>query len=356
MFLSTTHTASLSYISGLRSFSYRRGSNLSHCSRGLLLDPVEGVGSPPSLPPLPTPRRPMSSSGGPSKGRRRQERPPPGMQRHGWKRYVRAAGLSLAAAYILTTTRVLRMQRETDGHGGGRTAPTTAGRPFVKVPSGSASSSDWSWSSSSSSALRRHEDRGVAIVDGTGAGSHLPPDRAVATSLMAAPLLLQAKLDRIVSETGGAYQGTALWELSDLLPGWMREYMEWHGTERRILTRDSWRSGRHRVVVLDCPRGGVGGDGRHSLAECFTAIPYLLRECHAAGRLLFLHWTGPTSLAEFLVPPIGGLDWRLPKWLEREMMVRKLNCVSARGGARCRCKRVSHIAHVFCRSLPPFTQ
>jgi hypothetical protein len=35
-------------------------------------------------------------------------------------------------------------------------------------------------------------------------------------------------------------------------------------------------------------------------------------------RLLLIQWTRPFPLEEFLVPPIGGIDWRTPAWLTRE--------------------------------------
>ena len=43
---------------------------------------------------------------------------------------------------------------------------------------------------------------------------------------------------------------------------------------------------------------------------------FLLREAHMTKRLFFIHWTLPAHLEEFLVPPVGGMDWRAPKPLQ----------------------------------------
>jgi hypothetical protein len=132
---------------------------------------------------------------------------------------------------------------------------------------------------------------------------------------------LQLKLDRIVSTTGSPYQGRALWEVSDYLPPWMKEYFQWHTTERSMLSYDSWQNGIHKIMVLQCPFSD-NGNGRRgdSLSQRFTIIPYLLREAYEMKRLVFIHWTDPTNLEEFLVPPIGGIDWRTPKWLQHAMV------------------------------------
>lgn len=131
---------------------------------------------------------------------------------------------------------------------------------------------------------------------------------------------LQVQLDRIVSETGSPYQGHAMWELSGYLPVWMKEYFEWHKKERSKITHDSWRNGIHKVLVLQCRPTDKGNDRCDNLSQRFTIIPNLLREAHAMKRLLFIHWTDPTNLEEFLVPPTGGIDWRTPKWLKRAMV------------------------------------
>ena len=31
------------------------------------------------------------------------------------------------------------------------------------------------------------------------------------------------------------------------------------------------------------------------------------------------HWSRPCALEEFLLPPRGGVDWRLPEWMARHL-------------------------------------
>lgn len=83
--------------------------------------------------------------------------------------------------------------------------------------------------------------------------------------------------------------------------------------------------------------GGDEGDDRDRhddnsvlWPKCFqsSAAPFLLRlpdllwEAHQRKRLLFLDYTlAPgVGLTEFLEPPVGGIDWRVPRWLSKEEM------------------------------------
>ncbi|MGH3053372.1 MAG: hypothetical protein ACRDL7_00150 [Gaiellaceae bacterium] len=40
-------------------------------------------------------------------------------------------------------------------------------------------------------------------------------------------------------------------------------------------------------------------------------LPFLLAFAHLTERVLLIHWSKPCALENFLVPPEGGLDWRL---------------------------------------------
>ena len=58
---------------------------------------------------------------------------------------------------------------------------------------------------------------------------------------------------------------------------------------------------------------------------CFSAdrlkiIAWALRICYNTNRILLIHWTRPKLLEEFLMPPVGGFDWRVPEWLAKAAM------------------------------------
>ena len=52
-------------------------------------------------------------------------------------------------------------------------------------------------------------------------------------------------------------------------------------------------------------------------ADRLKPFLFLLREAYESKRFLVIHWTLPARLEEFLVPPKGGIDWRVPKWFEK---------------------------------------
>ncbi|VEU42316.1 unnamed protein product [Pseudo-nitzschia multistriata] len=147
---------------------------------------------------------------------------------------------------------------------------------------------------------------------------------------------LQYKLQRVFRGEGfetneTRYRHRPLWEMSEFLPPWMKEYFAWHREKRQTLTEDFWRGnapGKNRTVsslrflVVQClPRDhGSSGGGPTlpscgSLSERLSLLPYWLRVAHEMDRVLFLHWAAPTDLSDFLEPPVGGCDWRAPLWM-----------------------------------------
>ena len=148
---------------------------------------------------------------------------------------------------------------------------------------------------------------------------------------------LQEKLDDVFLTTGSPYQGD-LWELSDYIPHWMKgkhvnsasyphfhciasnltisptitDYFAWHKEELPKLNSGNWES--HRILVMQCLKGSDTKCG--GTADRLKPFLFLLREAHESKRLLFIHWTLPARIEEFLVPPVGGIDWRAPQWME----------------------------------------
>ena len=95
------------------------------------------------------------------------------------------------------------------------------------------------------------------------------------------------------------------------LPKWLQDYLAWHRQVRRELA-DGASLDNYRFFILRC---------RHEDKKCagaadrLKAIPHALVLCHQTKRVLLIHWEKPAPLEEFLVPPVDGLDWRVPEGL-----------------------------------------
>ncbi|CAJ1959369.1 unnamed protein product [Cylindrotheca closterium] len=144
--------------------------------------------------------------------------------------------------------------------------------------------------------------------------SHSLPDTS--------PKKLQDKLDQEYRIHGRPYEGN-LWELSDFAPAWMKEYFEWHKQERfRLLSStepDVWT--KTPLLVMQCLKEEDSKCG--GTADRTKPFLFLLREAYMTKRLMFIHWTLPAHLEEFLVPPMGGMNWRAPKPLQDMLVQRK---------------------------------
>ena len=158
---------------------------------------------------------------------------------------------------------------------------------------------------------------------------------------------LQYKFQRILQHFDfDKYEGFAnhhhrqpLWELSDFLPPWMKDYFSWHQEERQKLTEGMWRNKQNnitsssastigsKILVVQClqqqshSKHGVNespssSSSCGSLLERVLLLPYWLRMAYETNRILFLHWTSPVDLSHYFEPPVGGCDWRAPIWLQ----------------------------------------
>jgi hypothetical protein len=113
-----------------------------------------------------------------------------------------------------------------------------------------------------------------------------------------------------------------LWESSTNIPPWMKRYFEWHRSERAKLTVDNWME--RRYLVLRCLRTDFFCGGA---SDRLKALPYLLLLANQTNRLIFITWSRPAPLEEFLVPPFGGLNWSIPAAVNFEPLL------IGRGGA-----------------------
>lgn len=108
----------------------------------------------------------------------------------------------------------------------------------------------------------------------------------------------------IFSRTKSQHQPSAL-------PAWMKEYFDWHATERTRL------EGHHnittfRFLLMQCLPNSKKCGGT---ADRLKPLPLMLWAAHQSRRILLIKWGRPAELEAFLLPPKGGMDWRVPQWL-----------------------------------------
>lgn len=121
----------------------------------------------------------------------------------------------------------------------------------------------------------------------------------------------------------------APWRQSTTLPDWMKEYMAWHQQERARLTADNWETDARFLIVrcleVDDTCGGT--------ADRLKPLPFYLLVAHRMQRLLLFWWERPSSLDNFLLPPVDGLDWRIPDFMMQQvdrLRTNKRNLVGSR--------------------------
>ena len=113
---------------------------------------------------------------------------------------------------------------------------------------------------------------------------------------------------------------TDLWEESKtstspttLLPEWMKRYFRFHKEARAQWTQTRISNKNHtqtpRILLLECHETSTHCGGT---ADRLSAMPVLLRWAAQSHRLLLIYWGRPAPLERFLLPPVGGLDWRVP--------------------------------------------
>ena len=112
--------------------------------------------------------------------------------------------------------------------------------------------------------------------------------------------------------------GVNLWDRSTKLPAWMKRYFKWHRKQRRnMLTPENWKS--MRLLVMECLQHMEKCGGT---SDRLKPLPSLIRIAASTNRFLMIHWTRPSRLEEFLLPPKGGVDWRVPDWLRKSSDVK----------------------------------
>jgi len=90
----------------------------------------------------------------------------------------------------------------------------------------------------------------------------------------------------------------------NIVPDWIKNYVEWHKDQRLNHLHDP----DTKFLTVTCHRNYACG----GLSDRLRPLPYFILAANKTGRVLFIKWQ-KFSLEDFLVPPLGGLDWRLPK-------------------------------------------
>ena len=98
------------------------------------------------------------------------------------------------------------------------------------------------------------------------------------------------------------------------IPQWMKDYFAWHRKERANIREENWRD--HQYLVARCLRTDPQCGGT---ADRLKPLPLLIFWAAKTKRILMFHWSRPCALEEFLLPPRGGVDWRLPEWMARHL-------------------------------------
>jgi hypothetical protein len=104
-----------------------------------------------------------------------------------------------------------------------------------------------------------------------------------------------------------------LWDNSTTLPQWLKNYFAWAREERAKVNETNWQNFRFllsRAIVSE-ENGGT--------MERIRGLPKMLRIAADTKRLVIIFWNRPFALEHFLMPPIGGLDWRAPSFLAPKM-------------------------------------
>jgi hypothetical protein len=109
------------------------------------------------------------------------------------------------------------------------------------------------------------------------------------------------------------------WENSTVLPNWFKGYVGFHRDQRLLLNETNWRNQRYLIMrCLDIDEKCGGASDR------LQSVPLMLMLANMTGRILFIKWSRPAALEEFLVPPKGGIDWTIPDWLDPQLDLTKL--------------------------------
>lgn len=106
-----------------------------------------------------------------------------------------------------------------------------------------------------------------------------------------------------------------LWDYSEKIPSWMKDYFSWHEGQRLSLNSTNYSS--RRFLIMRCLRVDSRCGGA---ADRLLSIPFAVLLAYQSRRILLIKWERPAPLEFYLVPPRSGMDWRVPPWMERKLI------------------------------------
>ena len=112
------------------------------------------------------------------------------------------------------------------------------------------------------------------------------------------------------------------------LPMWLNAYIEFHRQSLKDLNETNWES--KRFLIIRCiQRDHCGGT-----SDRLKPIPLFLLLAAKSRRLLFIRWTHPYPLEEFMMPV--NVNWTVPEWMNEVLDSRRTDFTRsfAYGGTR----------------------
>jgi hypothetical protein len=112
------------------------------------------------------------------------------------------------------------------------------------------------------------------------------------------------------SSSSASSSGSNLWTSNPVIPGWMKEYMDWHSSVVGTLNVGNWE--QYKYLILRCHRKDEKCGG---VSDRLKPVPLMVLAAQRSKRILFIDWDRPCPLSEFLVSPPGGFPWSAPPFL-----------------------------------------
>jgi hypothetical protein len=98
----------------------------------------------------------------------------------------------------------------------------------------------------------------------------------------------------------------------------MKKYITWHQKTKSNLNPANWKSTKYLIMGCFEWDDHCGG-----ISDRLKTLPSVVLEAHRNKRLLLIWWEKPGPLEDYLLPPRGGVDWRVQPWL-KELLYQEL--------------------------------
>lgn len=110
-----------------------------------------------------------------------------------------------------------------------------------------------------------------------------------------------------------------LWEHKEEIPEWMKQYFRWHkeNVQADWSSRDAMLPDDQIFLWVTCLKDYRKCGGT---ADRLMPLPFFIKVAAQTHRILLVQWTKPIELERFLLPPVFGVDWRVPKAKEDALL------------------------------------